>query len=168
MRHESGGWYLTKILPYRTSENLIEGAILTFIDTTAQRETRDELLAARVFENVAQNVREPIILLDKDLRVEFANNTFYSVFKVSSSETLNRKVYSLGNGQWNIPELKKLLEGILPKKKQLSNYRIEHKFDHIGSRVMMLNATAVAGKNNVLEKILLTITDVTEKKEKAG
>jgi two-component system, chemotaxis family, CheB/CheR fusion protein len=168
VRHEGGGWYLAKMLPYRTTENIIEGAILTFIDTTAQHETRDELLAARVFENVAQNVREPILLLGEDRKVEFANRAFYSVFRVSPSETLNREIYSLGNGQWNMPELKRLLEEMLPKKKRLSDYRMEHNFQHIGTRVMILNATVVAGKKKGQEKgqekILLTVTDVTEKK----
>jgi two-component system, chemotaxis family, CheB/CheR fusion protein len=164
VRREGGGWYLAKILPYRTSENLVEGAILTFIDTTAERETRDELLAARVFESVAQNVREPILLLGGDRKVEFANNAFYDIFKVTPPETLNRRIYSLGNGQWNIPALKKLLESLLTKKRRLANYRIEHEFEHIGTRIMALNATVLSGKDKEKEKILLTITDVTEKK----
>lgn len=113
-------------------------------------------------------VREPVLILDKDFRVLTANNPFYSVFQVEPEDTENKLVYKLGNGQWNIPDLKKLLEDILPKNTFFKGFEVAHNFPAIGNKVMILNARQIHFKKNdaAAQKfpsiILLAIEDITE------
>ena len=116
-------------------------------------------------ESLINTVREPLIVLDHDLRVVTASRSFYEFFKVKPEETLGQLVYNLGNRQWDIPKLRELLETILPKKTTFDNYEVEHDFAEIGRRVMLLNARQiqqVLGKERI---ILLAIEDITERKE---
>ncbi len=127
---------------------------------------RDKLREAGEFaESVINTVREPLISLDQDLRVVTVNRSFCEFFKVKSEETVGRLIYDLGNGQWNIPKLRELLETILPQKTSFDNYEVEHDFSTIGRRIMLLNARQIQrglGKERI---ILLAIEDITERKE---
>ena len=112
-------------------------------------------------------VREPVLVLDKDLRVMAANEPFYRTFQVEKKDTEHKIVYELGNGQWNIPSLKKLLEDILPKNTFFKGFEVTHDFLHIGRKSMILNARQIHFKDEVhLERcpeiILLAIEDVTD------
>src|SRR3990167_9351333 len=115
---------------------------------------------------VVDVVREPILILDKDLRVMAANEAFYSMFQVERKNTENKVVYELGNGQWNIPALRKLLEDILPKNTFFKGFEVSHEFPLIGQKVMILNARRIYKENTTAEIfppiILLAIEDVTE------
>src|SRR5208337_620971 len=116
-------------------------------------------------ESIINTVREPLIVLDHDLRVVTASRSFYEFFKVNSKETEGQLIYDLGNRQWNIPKLRELLEDILPQKTTFDNYEVEHDFTTIGKRIMLLNARQI---NRVLGKehiILLAIEDITERKQ---
>jgi two-component system CheB/CheR fusion protein len=116
-------------------------------------------------ESIINTVREPLIVLDQDLRVVTVSRSFYEVFKVKSEETVGQLIYDLGNKQWDIPKLRELLETILPQKATFDNYEVEHTFATIGRRIMLLNARQiqkVLGKQRV---ILLAIEDITERKE---
>ena len=93
-------------------------------------------------ESILATVREPMLVLDRDLRVITANRSFYRVFQVEEEETENRLVYELGNGQWDIAELRTLLEDILPQNHHFDDFKIEHDFPAIGRKVMLLNARA--------------------------
>ncbi len=115
-------------------------------------------------ESIINTVREPLISLDKDLRVVTVSRSFYDVFKVKPEETVGQLIYDLGNKQWDIPKLRELLETILPKKTTFDNYEVEHDFATIGRRIMLLNARQierVLGKERI---ILLAIEDITERK----
>ena len=116
----------------------------------------------KYFKAIVETMKEPLILLDRDLRVISANSAFYDTFNVNKNDT-NRSIYDLGNKQWDIPELKMLLEGILPHKKRLNDFKIKHKFPVIGEKVMLLNAQQLAPLNIVI----LTISDVTEREKLA-
>ena len=116
-------------------------------------------------ENIINTVREPLLLLDKDLRVVKASHSFYDFFKVSSGETIGTLIYDLGNGQWNIPKLRDLLETILSKKTTFDNYEVEHDFSTIGKRIMLLNARKIQRALGEEKIILLAIEDITERKE---
>jgi PAS domain-containing protein len=109
-------------------------------------------------------VREPILILDKDLRVLAANEPFYRTFQVEPKDTERKIVYDLGNGQWNIPALKKLLEDILPKNTFFKGFEVAHEFPSIGRKVMILNARQIHLKDDAAFPpiILLAIEDVTE------
>ena len=103
-------------------------------------------------------------MLDQDLRVIAANRSFYSVFKVSPEDTQGRLLYALGDGQWDIPKLRALLEKILPEKGVMEGYEVEHEFPGLGLRTMCLNARQVSYKGGAGTTILLGIEDVTERR----
>ncbi len=116
---------------------------------------------------VVDVVREPILILDKELRVIWANEPFYKTFQVEPKDTEDKVVYKLGNGQWNIPALRKLLEDILPKNTFFKGFEVTHEFPLIGRKVMILNARQIHFKQKSASKlyphiILLAIEDVTE------
>ena len=109
-----------------------------------QRKTKkaliQELNALKYAESIINTVREPLIILDHDLRVITASRSFYEFFKVKPEETEGKLIYDPGNRQWNIPKLRKLLKDILPQKTTFDNYEVENDFTTIGRRVMLLNA----------------------------
>ena len=114
---------------------------------------------------VVDIVREPMLVLNKDFKIMAANECFYSSFKVTVEETEGKVVYDLGNGQWNIPALKNLLEDILPKHTFFKGFEVSHEFPKIGRKIMILNARQMFVKEDKLEKnsiILLAMEDVTE------
>jgi len=115
-------------------------------------------------QDIVDTVREPLLMLDTTLRVRSANRAFYHTFKVSSDETENRLIYELGNGQWDIPALRTLLEDIIPTSSVFSDFELEHSFPVIGRRVMLLNARKLrAGSHG--ELLVLAMDDVTARKQ---
>src|SRR5256714_1173333 len=113
--------------------------------------------------NTVDTVREPLLILDTTLRVGSANRAFYQTFHVSSEETEDRLIYELGNGQWDIPDLRTLLEDIVPKSSVFNDFELAHTFPVIGRRVMLLNARKLqAGHHG--ELLVLAMEDVTERR----
>ena len=115
-------------------------------------------------EGIVDTVREPVLVLDQDLRVIAANRSFYSAFKVSPEATQGRLLYALGDGQWDIPKLRALLEKILPEKGMMEGYEVEHEFPGLGLRTMCLNARQVSYTGGADTTILLGIEDITERR----
>jgi len=114
-------------------------------------------------QNIVDTVREPLLILDATLRVRSANRAFYHTFQVSPEETEGRLIYELGNGQWDIPDLRTLLEDIVPKSTVFEDFELEHTFPKIGRRVMLLNARKLeAGRHG--ELLVLAMEDVTPRK----
>src|SRR5438132_1152096 len=113
--------------------------------------------------NIVDTVREPLLILDTSLRVRSANRAFYQTFHVSSEETENRLIYELGNGQWDIPDLRTLLEDVVPKSSVFNDFELEHTFPVIGRRVMLLNARKLVAGNHG-ELLVLAMEDVTERR----
>ena len=126
------------------------------------KESADELNTFT--ENIFDTVREPLLAIDKDLRVIKASRSFYNFFKVTAGDTIGNHIYELGNHQWDIPKLKELLEEIIPEKNSFDNYEVEHNFSTIGKRVMLLNARQVKRAFGKEKIILLAIEDITERK----
>ncbi len=116
-------------------------------------------------EAIVETVREPLIILDSDLHVKTANKAFFDDFKVNKKETYNKSIFKIGNGQWNIPKLKKLLKNILPKDSVFNDFEVTHTFNKIGTRTMVLNARRIVLEGHKTELILLAIEDITERKE---
>ena len=112
---------------------------------------------------IVDTVREPFMVLNKNLRVLSANRSFYLTFQVSREETEGKLVYELGNGQWNIPKLRTLLEQVLPQKETIEGYEVEHEFENLGKRIMVINAREIKYKNDQ-RKMLLSILDVTKQR----
>jgi two-component system CheB/CheR fusion protein len=166
IRDKKGSWYLMRILPYRTVDNIIDGAVITFIDITGRRRAEQMEQDARIYaESIVDTVQESLLILDKDLRVISANSSFYSTFQVLPEETENKFIYDIGNGQWNIPRLRELLEEILPGNSQFKNFEVDHVFPGIGQKVMSLNASRIYQEGVGIKRILLAIEDITERKQ---
>lgn len=115
-------------------------------------------------EDILDTVREPLLVLSSDLRVQRANRSFYQSFHVTPEDTVGRLVYELGNHQWDIPELRQLLEEILPQNGVFNDFEVIHQFESIGRKVMLLNARRVYRESNHTETILLAIEDITERR----
>jgi two-component sensor histidine kinase len=120
--------------------------------------------ACALAQAIVDTVREPVVVLDKGLRVIAASRSFYSRFKVSPEDTQGRLLYTLGDGQWDIPKLRVLLEQIIPEHGVMEGYEVEHDFPHLGHRTMYLNARQVFYKEGAETTILLGIEDVTERR----
>ena len=167
-----GKWYLMSILPYRTTEEVVDGVVITFTDISAIKNVEasywDVSELAENILNIFNTVREPLLILDKDLKVISANRSFYDSFKVTSEETLGNLIYNLGNKQWDIPKLKELLEEILPKNNVFDDYEVDHEFLSIGHKVMLLNARRIIQKEPFSQLILLAIEDITDRKKGGG
>jgi PAS domain S-box-containing protein len=116
-----------------------------------------------IFDNILGSVREPLVVLDSDLKVLKANHSFYRTFKVKPEETEGVLIYDLGNRQWDIPKLRELLEEILPQNSTFNDFEVEHNFETIGRKIMHLNARRVYKGSKQTQMILLAIEDVTER-----
>src|SRR6266508_700539 len=114
-------------------------------------------------QNIVDTVREPLLILDTTLRVRSANRAFYKTFHVSPGETVGRLIYELGNGQWDIPDLRTLLEDIVPTSSVFNDFELEHDFPTIGRRVMLLNARKLRQGSHA-ELVVLAMEDVTERR----
>jgi len=165
----SGKWYLMRILPYRTTEDIVDGVVITFTEITALKKIESSYKdASELTENILNTVRESLLILDKDLMVISANRSFYDSFKVTPAETVGNLIFALGNKQWDIPKLRTLLEDILPKNTEFENYEVEHEFLSIGRKVMLLNARLITQEESLSQLILLAIEDITNRKEAEG
>jgi two-component system CheB/CheR fusion protein len=162
IRDKKGSWYLMRILPYRTSDNIIDGVVVTFMDITGRKQLEQMEKNTRIYaESIVETIQESILVLDKDLRVISANPSFYGTFQVSPEETENKFVYDIGNGQWDIPQLRKLLEEIIPRNKYFKNFEVDHVFPGIGRKIISLNARRIYQEGKSTEKILLVFEDIT-------
>jgi len=147
-----------------TSKEEIESANEELTTTNQELQTRNDLLneAYDYSEAVFATIHEPLIVLDKNLRVKSANKRFYKLYNTKVEETEGMLLYDLGNKQWNIPRLRELLEEILPRNTHFHDFEITHTFPGIGEKTMVLNARRIIQKRNHEELILLAIADVTE------
>jgi signal transduction histidine kinase/CheY-like chemotaxis protein len=138
--------------------------VLAMEDVTERRRSEADLRAIETYaQDIVDTVREPLLILDTTLRVQSGNRAFYSTFQVSPDETENRLIYELGNGQWDIPALRTLLEDIVPKSSVFNDFELEHDFPALGRRVMLLNARKLqAGHHG--ELLVLAMEDVTERR----
>ena len=127
----------------------------------ALKRTERELKQARDYAQAIVETVPPLLVLDEELRVKTANESFYKHFRVSPPQTENSMVYELGNGQWNIPKLRTFLEEILPRHSFFKDFEVTHQFETIGRRTVLLSGRQVSH----LERILLFIDDITERVE---
>ncbi|MBK8025469.1 MAG: PAS domain-containing protein [Chloroflexi bacterium] len=152
-------WYKVEIRPYRTTNNSIDGLVLTFSDITLQKQAQHQAEQTSSYvRDVIDTVDEALLELDSDLRVVAANASFLRQFQAEASETVGHLLTELGNGQWDIPELRHLLTEIIPQHTVVMNYTMTHDFPQLGRRTMHLNARQVSTAN----RILLVITDLSE------
>jgi two-component system CheB/CheR fusion protein len=159
-----GRWYTMRILPYRTLDDRIDGTVITFSDVTRLKQTEKELhYEKRYAERVAETMRHPLLVLDDQLQVLLANKAFYETFRVAPDRTLGRKVYELGNRQWDTPQLRMLLEEIIPQESAFEDFRVEHTFEQIGRKVVLLSGRRIQPLDDMPERILITLEDSTQR-----
>jgi two-component system, chemotaxis family, CheB/CheR fusion protein len=162
-----GRLYELFVRPYRTLDERIEGAVMTFIDVNETVRALEREEASRRFADaIVETVQHPLLVLDSNLRVLRATGAFYQTFDVRPEDTLGKPIDSLGNGQWNIPELLRLLEEALVRDVPFRNFEVTHQFPEVGKKVMRLNARRVLD-NGANHRLLLAIEDVTERREVA-
>ena len=157
LQSAAGTRFLARVQPYRTLDNFIGGVVLTFTDISQRVEALAAQVARELAEAIVDSVREPLLVLDSSLQVVTASRSFYQCFEVSPSETLGRAIYDLGDGQWNIPALRELLENVLPSDQSFDDYVVDSEFPAIGHRRLLLNARRVVGKLGAPPLILLAM-----------
>jgi two-component sensor histidine kinase len=126
------------------------------------REIANERTLAKA---IVDTVREPLVVLDRDLRVVSASRSFYRTFAMEPRNTIGRMFYELDDGQWAVPALRKLLEDVIPGHRTIEAYEVEHDFPRIGRRIMLLNARQVLDEAHPDSTLLLAIEDVTQRRD---
>lgn len=163
VRVKGGPWYMLRVRPYKTWENKVEGAVISFQDIDNLKRSLDQ---ARTFaEALIQNAREAILVLDEGLHVTLANPQFYRAFQVAPEETIHRLIYDLGNRQWDIAALRELFQKLTAHNTRVDGFEVRHKFDHLGARRMIVNARRIESSGGQ-QMILMTIDDVTDSQAK--
>ena len=165
LQTKDGTWYQMRIMPYRTTSNLIDGLVITFTNIhklqTAYKEiqklNQEVQLAREYSDNIVDTVRDSLLILDKDLKVLSANRSFYILFGTVSKKTVGKFVYDLDDKKWDIPELRKLLEEIVPENSFFEDYVIEYNFKKAGKKKLLLNARQIFQTDKVSQLILLSI-----------
>jgi two-component system CheB/CheR fusion protein len=164
-----GHWFSIQIRPYRTIDNKVEGAVIVFMNVDDIKFRENQALEAERFsDGIIQTVRDPLVVLGRDLLVERANRAFYDIFRVKPEVTIGRKFYDLGNGQWDIPELRTLLEKVLPEKLEVRDFVISHAFEQIGKKEMTLNARTLEWDGEKKLFLLISIHDHTPRQIQAA
>ncbi len=164
-------WFLVRLIPHRTVGHVVEGVVIIGIDITRLKQT-EELAAANAAraraaqqyaEDIVDTVREPLLVLDGNLKVVSANHSFYEFFQVSPAETVGRHIFALGQAQWDIPALRRLLEEILPEKAVMRDFLVEQDFPGIGHRTIRLNARRIESQAGGPSLILLALENMNGK-----
>ncbi|PSB26771.1 hypothetical protein C7B69_11330 [filamentous cyanobacterium Phorm 46] len=164
VQDRDGRWYDLQIRPYRTIDNKIDGAVVVLVDINALKLSAQHLIEAKNYaETIVETVVQPLLVLYLNLRAITANHAFYETFQVTPAQTEHRSIFDLGNGQWNIPGLRSILEAILAENAEFQDIEIEHDFEQIGQRIMVLSARKMPAIGDT-QMILLAIEDITEQK----
>jgi two-component system, chemotaxis family, CheB/CheR fusion protein len=166
VRAKDGHWYSLQIRPYRTMDDKIDGAVIMVADINEAKQTSERIEKAKLFmEEALATVREPLLVLKQNLSVIYANPSFMRAFHVSVEETVGRPLHQLGNGQWNIPKLRTILDQVLSKDVPVLDFEVEHDFPNLGRKTMLLNARKIEEGHNYEPTMLLAIEDITERKQ---
>jgi len=156
----NGHWYKVRIMPYKTSKNIIDGAIITTIDVSGMKNTQEKLQDALNYaENIIYITHEPLLVLDNELIIISANKSFYDTFKLKKSTTEGEKLYEISEGDWNIPSIRNLLSDIIKENNIINDFEFDHTFNKVGNKKMMLNARKIYRSDMGKDTILLAMTD---------
>jgi two-component system CheB/CheR fusion protein len=160
LRDRSGNWYKMSILPYRTLENIISGVVVTFVDITKIKMFEIESENARILaESVVDTTTQPLMIIDEGLNVVKANRALYALFNLIPDDIIGKRLYDIGNRTWAIPELRKLIEEIIPKDKKIFQYPVPFEFGDGETKKLYLNACKIEQEENRPDLILLVIEE---------
>jgi two-component system CheB/CheR fusion protein len=160
-QERNGQWYSIRIRPYKTIDNRIDGAVIVFINIDEAKQRERVMSQAQAYaEGIIATVRDPLIVLDEKLNVERVNQAFYDTFDLTPSTTLGKPFYKIGGGQWESPELRSLLEDVLPKQKEVRNFTVFKKVPKLGDCDLRLDARALEWKGQLKLMMLITVRDL--------
>lgn len=163
VREMNGGWHILRIRPYKTWDNKIDGAVISFQDIDVLKRTLDQ--TRNYADTLIENAREAVLILDTSLRIAVANASFYRNFGVLQKDTEGRLIYDLGNRQWDVPRLRERLEEITRNNTRVDDFEVTHEFPQLGQRTMLLNARRIEPHSGQ-HMIFLSIVDVTEQRKR--
>jgi two-component system CheB/CheR fusion protein len=160
-----GRWFLLRVHPYLTLDSKVDGAVLLTVDIDDLKRSERTIAAERDYADaILRTTRDPLLILETDLRVHTANDAFYRTFGMTSAEVAGRAVYALGNRQWDIPRLRELLEEVPPRGSSFDEFEVTHDFPALGRRTMLLNGRRLRDGVDQSARILLGFQDITERK----
>ncbi|MGE5262816.1 MAG: chemotaxis protein CheB [Acidobacteriota bacterium] len=163
IQDRDGHWYSLRFRPYQTVDRRIDGVVLVLVDIDSSRRFLAQVEEARDYaQAIVETVREPLVILNGDLRVQTANRAFYKMFQITPEQTEHRLFYELGDRQWDLPRLRQLLEEIVPQNSRLEDYDVDAEFPQIGHKHLVLNARRIDRPSEAGSSILLAI-EPTEK-----
>ncbi len=168
VQDRQGRWFTLFIRPYRTVDDRIDGAVLALLDIDEAVRALEQADAARALaDGIVETVQHPLLVLDASLHIVRANASFYLTFGVRPEDTLRRSIDDLGNGQWKVPELRRLLEQALLRDVPFHDLELSHDFPQIGRKTMRLSGRRITGMGGATSDVLLAIEDVSERQETA-
>jgi two-component system CheB/CheR fusion protein len=166
VQSKDGLWHSLRILPYKTLDNRIDGAVLVLVNIDALKRSEQRIHGALDYaESIIETVREPLLVLKENLQIERANRSFYRIFQASPGETQGQLLSQIGGGQWDDARLRALLEEVLSRNTAFDDFEVEREFERIGHRIMLLNGRPIPGGPEHARRILLAIEDITERKQ---
>ena len=127
---------------------------------TLKRSVEELATTRNLAQAIVETAREPLVVLDADLRVRSANQAFYAVFQVTAEETLGCYLHGLGDGQWNLPALHAVLQEILSQDREVNDFEVDHDFPRVGRKRMLLNARRLSRDGKKIEMILLMMREI--------
>lgn len=166
VRTLDGHWYLMRIMPYRTTENVIDGLVITFVSIQRLKAAESVGELRSFFESIVETVHQPLLALDDKCSVASANKSFYKTFRLQPKQVLGAPFFELGNKVWDIPELRQALEEVLPANMTLENFVADREFPGIGKRAFTLNARRLRREQGQPGMILLAMEDITPSRKK--
>jgi len=162
---DEGRYYRLSIRPYRTPENKIDGAVLVFSDIDSIKCASLQLEESKAYaEAIVEAVLDPLLVLDADFVIQRANSAYYQLFETEVRQTENRSLFALDKSQWDMPEVRQLLQAAFKHRKKISPVEITERFPRIGECSLLLNARHITRKSGEPPLILLTMADITTRK----
>jgi two-component system CheB/CheR fusion protein len=163
---DTGARYLRRMIPYRTVDHVIDGIVLTFVDVTDLKHAEETAQNAQAYaESLVDTIRDPLLVLDTIQHIRSANRSFYQTFRTTPAETGNRGLYTVGSGQWDVPEVHQPLEAVHLGKPNVDSIEVRRVFPHMGQKIMRLMARKIVTQTIDTDLILLAIEDITDRKQ---
>ena len=156
--------FSVRMLPYRTTNNVIAGVVITIMEVTEARKVEQEAEKAKAsFESVMDSIPHPLIVLDREHKVLSASRSFYHFFQLNEKDVKNKELYKVNKGQWNITELRNLLNKVIESGETVKDYRLEAEFQPLGAKVLLIDADPIEAKDERSEMILVIMKEIKEK-----
>jgi len=165
VRSHSGRWFLRRLQPYRTRDSSVAGLVITFADISELKRAADAIEEERIYSQaIVETIGQPLLVLDADLTIRSGNRAFYALFSTLPGATEGRSLFALGCGHWDIPDLHVLLHASRATD-EIDALTVDHEFESIGRRAMVVSVRRLARGGERPELILLAIDDVTARND---